>query len=174
MAKIAVVSAEGVLCRQDRKDNTFAAYTPIPEGLALVGALSTAYNVAVVSHETDADSIRDWMKDHGMAQFFSYAVPRKATMPEERTERILAQVEHLQSSFRIGLVVDADPRTVGILMGRGHTSLLFCEPEYARPEWRPDDGRGMRSWAEIEAEVRRQNRLKADDARAETDNFEVV
>lgn len=177
MAKVAVVSAEGVLCRQDRPGNTFAASTPISEGLALVGALSTTYSIAVVSNETDPAEIRDWMKDHGMAQFFSYAVPRKVGMPEDRPGRILAQVEYLRSTgFAVGMVVDADPATVGLMLVKGYTGLVFSHPTYARPEWRPDDEAGARSWDEIVAETQRQNRLKAGDGRlgADTDNFEVV
>lgn len=176
MAKIAVISAEGVLCRQDRKDNTFQAFSPIPEGLALVGSLAHTYSIAVVADVTDADEVHTWMKTHGMAQFYSYALQRKPGMPEDRTERVLAQVDYLRSSFPVGLVVDSDPATIASLMVKGYCGLLFTHPQYARPEWRPDDDKGMRSWAAIAAEVQEQNRMKAEDGRlvAESDNFEVA
>jgi hypothetical protein len=171
MGKIAVVHAEGVLCRQDRRDNPFEAFHPITEGMTLVSALSTAYNVAVAADETDGDQIVTWMKDHGMAQFFSYAVPRRPGQPEGRAERFVAQVDHLRScGFSIGLVVDSDPTSVGMLLAKGYTGLVFTQPEYARPEWRPDDHRGIRAWSEITAEVERQNRLRADDGRVSSDS----
>jgi hypothetical protein len=179
MAKLAVVHAEGVLCRQDRRDNPFRAYTPITEGMTLVSALSTAYNVAVAAATTEGDEIVTWMKDHGMGQYFSYAVPRRLGQPEDRADRFVAQVDHLRScGFSIGLVVDSDPASIGQLLVKGYKGLVFTHPDYARPEWRPDDPAGRRSWADIAEEVERQARLKADDPRVGShtgdERFETV
>lgn len=180
MGKIAVVHAEGVLCRRERRDNPFRGYQPITEGMTLVSALSTAYNIAVASAEPEGDEIVTWMKEHGMAQFFSYAVPRRVGQPEDRTERFVAQVDHLRScGFSIGLVVDSDPAAIGALLAKGYNGLVFTHPDYARPEWRPDDSRGARPWAAITEEVERQAKLKAEDGRVGTssspdDRFETV
>lgn len=168
-----MVSAEGVLCRKDRRDNPFRANQPITEGMSLVSALSTTYNIAVASAETDGDEITTWLKDHGMGPYFSYAVPRRPGMPEDRTGRLVAQAHHLRScGFTVGMVLDSDPATIGALLHEGYTGLVFTHPQYARPEWRPDDPRGARSWADIEAEVETQARLKADDPRVKANSDE--
>lgn len=175
MSKIAVVSAEGVLCRRATRNSPFRGFQPLPEGMTLVSALSTAYNIAVCAGETEGDEIARWLKDHGMSQYFSYVVPRRPTMPEDGAERFLAQVDHLRScGFAVGLILDSDPSAVTALLAKGYTALTFSHPEYARPEWRPDDTRGARAWADVVAEQENQARLKADAARPEDSRFEMV
>lgn len=166
MAKLVVVAAEGVICRRDGK-NTFRANQPIGPGMDLMAALANgAYNVAVVTDEPDKATVHTWLLEHGLRAHFSYLVERRTGMPEAPAERFLAQCRHLRShGFAIGMVVVSDPLMAAAAHAEGYTCLLFTHPAYARPEWRPDDDRGARAWADIEAEVETQALMKAADER---------
>ena len=165
MPKLVVVTAEGVLCRRDG-DNTFRANQPIGPGLDLLACLSQMYNVCVASDETDRKVVHTWLIEHGLREHFSYVIERGPLMHEDPAERFMDQLTLLRSQgFSIGMAVVADPVMAASALHKGFTSMLFSHPAYARPEWRPDDDRGLRSWADIEEDLARQAELKATDAR---------
>lgn len=65
----------------------------------------------------------------------------------------------------VDIYIDADPAYVAEGLRRGMTSLLFSQPSYARPEFRPDAPRGIRPWEELIAERTRQQAMIASDSR---------
>lgn len=172
MAKLVVVAAEGVICRRDGQ-NAFRANQPIGPGMDLIASFNGIYNIAVVTAEDDPKVVQRWLTDHGLRQHYSYLVERKVTMPEEPAQRFLAQCRLLRSQgFAIGMVVVSDPAMAAAAHAEGYTCLLFTHPQYARPEWRPDDDRGMRAWADIEEDMATQARLKAGQSEESDGRFE--
>ena len=65
----------------------------------------------------------------------------------------------------VDLYIDAEPTYVAEGLRRGMTALLFSQPSYARPEFRPDAPKGVRPWDELIAERTRQQAMIATDSR---------
>ena len=81
------------------------------------------------------------------------------------------QLDVARTRGRVDLYVDADPAYVAEGMRRGLTSLLFNDPSYARPEFRPDAPKAVRRWDEIVAERTRQQAMIAADSRLFDDDL---
>lgn len=159
MALVAGVTAEGVLCRSERPGALFGSYLPIPPGVRLLRALSGLYQVAVVTSEPNQDVVEHWLMVNGLSDNYSTIV-----VPRSEPTRA-AQWRYLRSVGSLDYVIDPSPSDVAWAASEGITALLFSHPLYARPEWRPDDERGVRAWGEIEAEVEQQAQRRSTDRR---------
>jgi hypothetical protein len=132
-------------------------------------ALSAAYQVAVLTLSTDKDEVDNWMTTQGLADHYSYVVVRQPAFLgiTDEVDLRAAQWDFLRGShgFSVEYVIDPNPLVVHRAVERGFNALLFTHPAYARPEWRPDDERGVRAWGDIEAEVQRQVQARTADRR---------
>ena len=144
-----MVCLEGVLCKGFPPNGA-----PVWDGLKLYHALATQYKVVLDSGHDDYTDIEHWCQVNGLARHV-LVMARDAT--EEALEGPVLASRHLDEwrgqGFDVSLYVTADPAVAATMLARGVTTLLLTHPAYARPEFRPDHDRGLRSWEQIEAEV---------------------
>lgn len=149
MAGCAVICLEGVLCKGFPPNGA-----PIPDGLKLYASLAHQYKVVLDSHHGDITEVEHWCRINGLERH-ALAMPRDAG--EDGLEAPVLAGVHLAAwkaqGFDIALYVTADPAVATITLTAGVITLLLVHPSYARPEFRPDHERGMKPWADIEAEV---------------------
>lgn len=72
------------------------------------------------------------------------------------------QVDVERSMGAVDLLIDPDPQRCARGLQKGVTSLLYLHPKYMRPEFQPGQRRGVRTWASIEDEIERQERIRTD------------
>lgn len=68
-------------------------------------------------------------------------------------------------SWRIGLVIEADPTCAAVELGDGWNTALITHTAYTQPEWRPDYSGSPRPWDDLTAAVERQAELRLNDPR---------
>lgn len=163
MASTAVITLEGVLQKN-------VSYAPIPVGLVLYHALSSSFNLVIVSdnYETEVDY---WLSLEGLNKHGT-VICNDFTLAELPThKRRLRQVNLLRSrGFAIDLVVEPDPACAATLLNAGYSVLNFLHHIYALPQWRPDFEPKVRPWQELEQEAITSALLKAQDARLAKDD----
>jgi hypothetical protein len=166
---IAAISIEGVLAH-DRKDETsFAAQAPIMTGLRLLVAIQQMHKTALLTDETDTGPVEYFLRQNQI-KGHAYLIARQPWQAAlNHAELRAAQLEHLRGGLGmpVTLLLDADPSVIAQSMHKGVPGLLFAHPRFQRPEFRPDDERGVRAWDEITLEIESQRELKARDPRLE-------
>lgn len=167
MATIAAIGIEGVLAHPERDTKNFASQAPVQTGLRLLVALQTMYKTVLLCDEADAAPVDHFLAQNNLHDH-AYLILREAwQVGYDHAELRMAQVEHLRGvlSMPVSLVVDPDPRVAAQVMHQGIVGVLFAHPQYQRPEFRPDDDRGVRAWDEIVNEITVQRELKGQDQR---------
>jgi hypothetical protein len=164
---IAAIGIEGILAADPKDDRLFASRSPIQSGLRLVAALKQMYKLVFITDELDVVPVEHFLKVNQAPEWAYLLARREWQADADATEARLQQLDTLRGDLgmAVALYLDADPQAVAGAMMKGIPSLLMAHPQYARPEWRPDDERGVKSWAEIQAGVLRQKELKGQDPR---------
>lgn len=134
---------------------------PIPEGMMLYRALVSAGRVILLSTaatEADRAGTQDWLELNGCTGHDSVAWG-------DTGPRVPLANMYRREGYDVGLVVDPDPETAMKLIAAGFTTLLFVHAQFSRPEFRPDNPKGIRPWTEITDQVAAAARAKAADPR---------
>jgi hypothetical protein len=164
---IAAVSIEGVLARPERDTVNFASMAPVQAGLRLLVALKQMYKVILLTDEEDTTYVEHFLKQYNV-EGHAYLLHRERWQVNmSHLELRMAQFDHVrgQLSIPLSMVIDADPSVAASAMHKGMVALLFAHPTYQRPEFRPDDERGVRAWEDIDREITEQRELKGGDPR---------
>lgn len=144
----------------------------IPDGLIMYRSLKTVGRIIFLTEE-DRQRIDVWLMMHNLSDYDDLLDASVLIDPAENLR--LRQMSVARSKGPVSMYIDANPAYVAEALRRGMTSLLFCSPQYARPEFRPDAPKGVRPWDELVAERTRQQALKAADVRLKQEelaNFE--
>lgn len=162
---VAAISIEGVLHEHERPGESWLAGHPIPDGVRLIAALSSGYEVALLTEHTEHDDVSWWLRQQALKEFYGLLVTRTPLQVGKdyltlRTD----QIQRLRSQHGVALVVDTSPAVVAMSMRMGVPSMLFSHPKFQRPEFRPDHDSG-RTWDEIVAAQEQDNVLKRQDVR---------
>lgn len=148
---------DGVL----RKDKT----APIRQGLLLYKALVDKQRVVVLCEKKD-DAER-WFKENKLTK-----IDDIVSLEDSPVDTEYDLVEHIRSRGNITMVVTPDVELATQLLEKGVNTILFLEPKYIRPEFRPDIPRGAKVWANLVAEMDRQQGLIETDNRLKDDLWE--
>lgn len=133
----------------------------IIEGVALFKSLNENNRVILLTDDRERTDI--WMKTNNLAKKLDDIIEISAT---ELDNPELRQIDQIRSSGKIEFVVTANVTIAGQLLEVGTPVLVFLNPKYARPEFRPGSREGIRSWASITEELDKQQKLYDTDQRA--------
>lgn len=158
MATYVAMCVEGVLARAGSAP---AQRQPIPEGVRLYEALRKIYKIVLLTSGSDS-TVEDWLSRQGIKGYTVLAgKPRPEDYPKFADLRADQLMDLRAHGYALELFVDANPAAVARAIELGVTGLVFASPKYLRPEFRPDAETKVRAWDEIEAEIGRQNALRA-------------
>jgi hypothetical protein len=150
-----VVFVDGIMRRE--RDQSI-----IMEGVALYKSLNETNRVILVCEDAERTDI--WLKTNNLAKKLDDIIGIVDT-PLDRPK--LLTVETIRSKGKIDYVVTEDTELARQLIEVGIPVLVFLNPRYTRPEFRPDGREGRKSWTDINNELDRQQGLYDDDARLE-------
>ena len=132
------------------------------EGVALYKSLNETNRVILICEDAERTDI--WLKTNNLAKKLDDIIGIVDT-PLDRPK--LLTVESIRSKGKIDYVVTEDTELARQLIEVGVPVLVFLNPRYTRPEFRPDGREGKKSWVDINEELDRQQGLYDDDARLE-------
>jgi hypothetical protein len=150
-----VIFVDGVMRRE--RDQSI-----IMEGVALYKSLNETNRVILVCDDAERTDV--WLKTNNLAKKLD-DITAVVDTPLERPK--LLTVETIRSKGKIDYVVTEDTELATQLIEVGIPVLVFLNPRYTRPEFRPDGREGRKSWDAINEELDRQQGLYDDDARLE-------
>ena len=133
----------------------------IIEGVALFKSLNETNRVILLTDNRERTDI--WMKTNNLAKKLDDIIEISET---ELGDPEIRQIDQIRSSGKIDFVVTADVTIAGKLIEVGTPVLVFLNPRYARPEFRPGSREGIRSWETITNELDKQQKLYETDQRA--------
>lgn len=133
---------------------------PIRQGFSLYRTLKDKGQVFLLcSHKAKDDR---WLREQKINLVDDLVGPDLPSTTEWLEWR---QVEYCRGRGQVDYVVTSDPALAAKLLEAGITTLMFLQPIYISERFRPDSTDGRRSWADIEAEITRQQELYAEDHR---------
>jgi hypothetical protein len=143
----------------------------IPTGIIMASTLTVYNQLTYMSTMTRAETER-WLNVNKIVDFDNVIDNSVALAGESLEER---QITFARSRGAIDLFITGDPHLWAYAFDLGIAAVMFAQPSYLRPEFRPDAPRKVRAWSEIEEAVEKQNELRTTDrrlTRTETLNFE--
>lgn len=132
----------------------------IKDGLALYRTLKETMAVIILCE--DKDKADRWMRENKLNKVDNIV---DQTIPGVVDDPAFRQAEWCRSQGPVDYVVTADVDLAKKLLEFGFRTLLFLDPVYLDHKFRPDTRTGVRSWADIKAELEKQNDLYLEDKR---------
>ena len=132
----------------------------IMEGVALYKSLNETNRVILVCDDAERTSV--WLKTNNLAKKLDDIV---AVVDTPLDNPNLLTIETIRSKGKIDYVVTEDTELARQLIEVGIPVLVFLNPRYTRPEFRPDGREGKKSWEIITEELDRQQGLYSEDPR---------
>jgi rRNA-processing protein FCF1 len=129
-------------------------------GSAIYKSFNENYRVILIADNKERADI--WLKSNNLAKKMDDIFQIVDTPLDDPK---LLTVEVLRSKGMIDFVVTEDPELAKKLLEVGIPVLMFLNPRYTRPEFRPDSPEGVRSWASITEELDKQQGLYIEDRR---------
>lgn len=146
-----LVFLDGVL----KKDNG----SPIQQGVALYRSMQAQRRSVILCKAKLPAEV--WLKENNILKIDDLLSGDDLGLDDYRL------VDYCRSKGPVSIVITADTDLATKLLEDGIPTLLFLDPKYVRPEFRPDDPRGRKSWEELQNEIDRQFMLYKEDPRAE-------
>jgi hypothetical protein len=159
MAGTALIAMEGVLSTPHGQ--------PIREGVALYHSLKTTYKLVLACDELAEHQAEHWLQLEGLRDHVKLMTAEVAIGGNDVRYEQLRVLGGIQ--MRPTIVVDPSPARCATAVANGDTTLMFCQPSYARPEWRADDRQGVRAWSEIAEEMDQQAAKRSRDERVDAE-----
>lgn len=144
---------------------------PIPAGVIMASTL-TAYNRLTYMTASAEDEAIRWLDTHKIVEFDNIIDKSVGLVGETLSKR---QLIFARSRGAVELFITGNPSMWVFAFEQGIPSVLFGAPDYARPEFRPDAPKRVRSWDEVQEAVDKQNAIRTQDlrlTRTESLNFE--
>ena len=148
-----LVFLDGVIRRR-------ADHSIIMDGAAIYKSFNENYRVLIVTDDKEKTDI--WLKTNNLAKKIDDIVEIEDT-PLGDAE--FYTVERERAKGKIDFVVTEDADLTKRLIEVGIPVLVFLNPRYTRPEFRPDTRSGIKSWELITEELDKQQGLYLDDNR---------
>lgn len=148
-----LVFVDGIL-RRDRDQSI------IMEGVALYKSLNETNRVILLCNDAERTDV--WLKTNNLAKKLDDIV---AIVDTPLDNPRLLTIESLRSKGKIDYVVTEDTELARQLIEAGIAVLVFLNPRYTRPEFRPDSREGVKSWEKITEELDRQQGIYDEDPR---------
>jgi len=148
-----VVMFNGII-RRDRDQSM------ITEGTHLYRSLNETNRVLLLTDSRERTDI--WLKTNNLSKKIDDIIEvSDPTAPNA----VFREIEAIRSKGKIEFVVTEDLDLAKSLLEVGIPALIFLNPKYTRPEFRPDNRSGVKKWKEITAEIDRQQGLFTGDPR---------
>lgn len=132
----------------------------ILDGAALYKSLNENYRVILITDDKEKTDV--WLKSNNLAKKIDDIVEIVDT-PLDNPRLLTVEVQ--RSKGKVDFVVTEDPELARDLLEKGIPVLVFLNPRYTRPEFRPDSPAGVRSWSSITQELDKQQGLYVEDHR---------
>jgi hypothetical protein len=169
MTGLAVFVLEGAI--SDMKGANIHSSRPIPGALQLYDSIRRNWTIAIISAEVPKSDAEHWLKLNGFKSFDKLDTRDSWELELPPSWLAVLMLDTYRSEgWDIGLFVDGDPARVALALANGAPTLLYTEPSYSRPQWRPDTDKAPRRWDLLVDEMERQKILKADDPRLGQDD----
>lgn len=136
----------------------------IMDGSALYKSLNENYRVLLLAKDRERTDI--WLKTNNLAKKIDDIIQIEDSPLGDND---LRTVESIRSKGKVDFVVTDNPDLAKQLLEVGITVMVFLQPRYARPEFRPDGRAGVKSWDAITEELDKQQGLYLDDERLAED-----
>lgn len=148
-----IIVVDGVMRRE--RDQS-----PIMQGVALYKSLNETNRVLLLTDNRERTDV--WLKLNNLAKKIDDII--EIGHKEDPNPRV-RQINSLRSKDKIDFVVTEDPDLARDLIEQGIPVLVFLNPSYTRPEFRPDARAGVKRWESIMEEMDRQQGLYMEDPR---------
>ena len=132
--------------------------SPIAQGTALFRSLKEQRRTLILCKNKAHTEV--WLKENNILSIDDLVSGDELGIDDE-----FNLVEYCRSKGYVDIVVTADVDLSHRLLEAGIHTILYLDPKYTRPEFRPDDPRGKRSWDDLQAELDRQVDLYREDRR---------
>lgn len=145
--------------------------SPIATGVIMVGTL-TVYNKITLMSSLDGRATEYFLNSNKIVDVDDIIDSSVGLEGEDLGER---QINHARALGGIDLFITGNPHLWAYAFDMGIPSVMFGQPSYLRPEFRPDAPKRIRAWDAIEKSITEQNIKRTTDARlirTETLNFE--
>jgi hypothetical protein len=145
--------------------------TPIPIGIVMASTLTVYNKLTYLSSGTKAEA-ELWLNTNKIVDFDNVLDKSIALVGEDLVER---QLKYARANGPVDLFITGNPSHWAFAFDLGIASVMFGQPSYIRPEFRPDMPRNIRKWSDIESAVAKQNAARTTDlrlTRTESLNFE--
>lgn len=136
----------------------------IMDGSALYKSLNENYRVLLLAKDRERTDI--WLKTNNLAKKIDDIIQIEDSPLGDND---LRTVESVRSKGKVDFVVTDNPDLARQLLEVGITVMVFLQPRYARPEFRPDGRAGVKSWEAITEELDKQQGLYLEDQRLADD-----
>lgn len=123
---------------------------PISDGSTLYRAMCEVSRVGVVLDDLDLETGRGWLRRAGLVDHVE-VIPGDPRF-EGPALRIF-QIERARARDAVSMLIDGSPANIAAALKLGVTGLLFSQPKYMRPDFRPDAFKTIKTWDQIQAEL---------------------
>lgn len=136
---------------------------PIVEGISFYKTLKEKHRVLILCE--DKDKADHWLRQQRINNYDDLVALEDVPFPGDNPK--LRHVEWVRSQGPVEYVLTSDPDLAVKLLVRGITTIMFLHPVYTNENFRPDGlKRGFKPWAEIQAElIRQQDEYDQDERR---------
>jgi len=141
-----------------------ADHSIILDGSAIYKSFNENYRVLLVTDDKEKTDI--WLKKQNLAKKIDDIVQIDDSPLGDNAFRT---VERERSKGKIDFVMTDDVELTRKLIEAGIPTLVFLNPRYTRPEFRPDTRTGVKSWEAITDEMDKQQDIYREDTRLSED-----
>lgn len=149
-----VLYMDGVLRNQKR--------VAIPSGLKLFRVLQQVQSVVIIGE--DKALTDQWLRENKLGKIDNIV---DKNVPAPAADWEFRAADYIRSQGPVDYVITADLDLSTRLLNAGFRVLMFLEPTYLDHKFRPDSREGKKSWADIKAELDRQDDLLLEDKRVQ-------
>lgn len=149
-----LIAVEGVLAQVKLGERLVESH-PLPRALGLYETLRASDRI-MLSTTAPPEDVQHWLRVNGFKDWGS-VFAENYLFPEEHALR-----QHHRTIGRnegVALYLTADPEDAAQALYEGFTTLVYCHPQFGRPEWRPDVEVAIKPWDLLTTEIDRQRLL---------------
>ena len=137
---------------------------PIYQGLGIYKLLQEANKIYLFSENVERDE--RWLRENKLWKNTDDLIgPGVANGDPDIAFRQVMHCRSLGGSFE--MAITSDPELTAKLLEKGVTTLMLVHPVYIDEKFRPDGRVGVKSWADITAEIERQQDQFSEDRRVQ-------
>lgn len=132
--------------------------SPILQGVALYRSMQSQRRTVILCGHKERAEI--WLRENNILKNDDLISSEDLNIKDP-----YRLVDYCRSQGPVDVVITADVELSKQLLEHGLPTILFLDPKYVRPEFRPDDPRGRKSWVDLQDELERQDEMYREDPR---------